>query len=119
MVARDRFHTSIWIHKVGAAISYMSNSDLLTNHQCGSKRCSAARCLFLDGTLGLANSRLHNLLKGFLHGIWFNVEEVRMKLTYDISCNATNGSIACYFTELVTPHPIRNNIETEGKIARI
>src|SRR5215216_2075298 len=110
MVTCDRLDTRIWIDEVGAAIADMGDRDLLSHHQGGCKRCSAAGRFLLDGALCFPYRCLHNLLEGFFHGIWLNVKKVGMKLADDISRHAADGGIARYFAELMPAHAIGNNI---------
>src|SRR5215211_9379539 len=49
VITRDRFHTSVRIDKVGAAIPDVRNRDLLTKHKRGGQCRSTARRLTLDG----------------------------------------------------------------------
>src|SRR6266498_23744 len=119
MVARDRLDASIRMYKVSAAITHMCNRNLLSHDQRCGESSSAPRCFLLDSALRVANSRLHNFLERLLHHIGFDVEEVWMKFLNNVSRHTSDGGIACHFAELMTAHPIGNDIKTKGKISRV
>src|SRR5688572_28169269 len=91
VIARDRFHPSIWIDKVGAAIPDMGNRDLLTEHESGGECRSTARRLALNGALRFAHCGLHDLLERFIHRICFDMEEIGMELAQNVSRNGADG----------------------------
>src|ERR1051325_11157954 len=113
MVARDRLNPPIGIDKVGTAIPDMGNRNLLTKHKRSRESRPATGRLALNSTLRFRHGSLHDLLKGLVHRICFDMKEIWMELAQNISRHCANGGIACHLSELMPSHSIGNNVQTE------
>src|SRR5688572_14663380 len=113
MVAGDRFDTSVGINEVGAAIANMCDRHLLPEYKCCRQGGPAARSLSLDRALRLAYRGLHDLLKGFIHRICLDMEEIRMEFSQNIPGDRADSCIAGNLTKLVSAHAVGHNIQAK------